>query len=87
MKVMLIALKNEVGDQQRNNETHSPWTRVGDFTSVRSPLVVVTVFVREGPIEDVSDISHRVHTHSRAFKHRAEEKRILVSYNKFNVIH
>jgi len=50
---------------------HSAWARVRDFASVGCPLIVVTMFVREGSIEDISDVSHRVHTHSRAFKHRA----------------
>lgn len=68
------------------NETHSARTRVGDFTSVWSPLVVVTMFVRERPIEDISDVSHRVHTHGRAFKNRADKKEREYRYHITNLI-
>lgn len=57
------------------SNTHSSRPRIRDFASVGCPLIVVTMFVREGSIEDISDVSHRVHTYSRAFKHRPGEKK------------
>lgn len=57
------------------SNTHSAWPRVRDFASVRCPLVVVAMFVRERPIENISDVRHWVNTHRRAFKHWAGEIR------------
>lgn len=36
-------------------------TWVGDFASVFCPLVVMTVFMGKRSVEDVTDVSHRVH--------------------------
>lgn len=59
--------------------THSARSRVGDFPSVWHPLIVRAFLVGKWPIKDHTDVSHRVHTHCRAFKHRSgggqEEKK------------
>lgn len=53
-----------------------PW--VGDLPSVLSPLVIMTMFVGEGSVEDVADISHRVDADRRALEHRAERETMNV---------
>ena len=57
----------ELTQQQGNTETtagsHRAGTGVGDLARVGGPLVVVSVFVREGAVEDVPDVGHGVHAH------------------------
>lgn len=52
-------------------ETYCSRPRVGNFPSVLCPLVVVAVFVGKRSIEDITDISHRVHTDCRTLENRA----------------
>lgn len=65
--------------------THSARSRVGNFPSVRHPLVVGPFFVGKRPIEDHTDVSHGVDAHRRAFEHRSAGEQISTSYCK-NII-
>lgn len=56
-------------------KTYCSWPRVRNFSGVRSPLIVVPMFMREGSIKDVSDVRHGIHTHCRTFKHRATDRK------------
>lgn len=52
-------------------ETHRAGSRVGDLPSVGHPLVIGTLLVGEGSVEDHADVGHGVDTNCWAFKHRA----------------
>ncbi len=52
-------------------ETYSSRPGVGNLASVLRPLVIMSMFVGKWSIEDIADVSHRVHTDCRAFEHRA----------------
>lgn len=55
-------------------ETYRAGSRVGDLPSVGHPLVIGTLLVSKGSIEDHSNVSHGVDTHCRAFENRAASK-------------
>lgn len=54
-------------------ETHRARPRVGDLPSVGHPLIVGTLLVGEGSVEDHTYVSHGVDTHCWAFEDRAEK--------------
>ncbi len=51
--------------------THSARSWVRDLPSVCHPLVVGPLLVGKRPIEDHTDVGHRVDAHCGAFKHRS----------------
>lgn len=51
-------------------ETHRAGSGVGDLPRVGHPLVIGTLLVGEGSVEDHADVGHGVDAHRRAFKHR-----------------
>lgn len=63
-------------------------TRVGNFASVFGPLVVMTMFMGKGSVEDVADVGHRVHADGRALENGALKKRTArVKHPDFKGIH
>ena len=52
-------------------KTYRSGPRIGDPARVFRPLVVVSVFVGEGSVEDVAYVGHGVDAHRRALEHRA----------------
>lgn len=60
------------GDPEFQGVTHHarPW--VGHPALIGSPLVVWALPVGKGPIEDLPDVSHAIHTDSGALEDMAE---------------
>lgn len=52
------------------SETYCSRSGVGDLAGVLCPLVIVTVFVGKGAVENIADVRHRVHADCRALEHR-----------------
>lgn len=64
------------------------WTRVRNFASVFCPLVVMTMFMGKGSVEDVADVGHRVHADGRALENGALKKGTArVKHPDFKSIH
>ena len=56
-------------------EAYRARSRVGDLPVVGHPLVVGSLLVGEGSVEDHADVSHGVDADRRALEHRAGQRR------------
>lgn len=54
-------------------DTHHSRPREGHLASIGSPLVLGTILVGKGPLEDLPDILHVVHTDSEPLEHGTAE--------------